>query len=267
MADNIKYPNIRFLHQLYKTSFKQVMALKASFVLRILFMVVNNLVMLVGWFAVFNTFKTINGWSFHDFMFMSGLVVTCFSIWSIFFRGAGIYMARLIEYGDLDTYLLVPKNVLLHTICSKTDPAGLGDLLSGLILITGSGLVSFSNIGILLFCIIIGGTLFISLGIFLGSLNFYISDCTDFGERLFYLFLSISGYPGCIYTGMAKLILISLFPAGLISILPVEQMHCPNIITLLWMFFVVCFILTGSIFFFYNGLKKYESGNRIGGKL
>jgi ABC-2 type transport system permease protein len=267
MVAKVKYPNLRFLCRLYCTSFKQVMALKASFFLRILFMIINNLIMLVGWFAVFNTFKTINGWSFSDFMFMRGLVVICFSIWSLFFRGAGIYTARLIEYGDLDTYLMAPKNILLHTTCSQTDPAGFGDLLSGIILLTASGLISFSNIGILLFCILIGASLFVSLGIFLGALNFYVSDCTDFGERLFYLFLSITGYPGCIYTGLAKLILISLFPTGLISILPVEQIHHPDTITLLWMFFVSCVLLTGSILFFYNGLKRYESGNRIGGKL
>ena len=267
MAADIKHPHLRFLTRLYKTAFEQTLSLKASFILRVLFMIVNNLIMLVGWFAVFGTFKTINGWTFSDFMFMTGLVVTSFSIWSIFFRGAGIYTARLIEYGELDTYLLAPKNILLHTLCSQTDPAGFGDLLSGIILLTASGLVSFGNVGILLFCLIVGATLFVSLNIFLGSLNFYTADSTDFGERLFYLFLNITGYPGCIYGGTAKLILISLLPAGLISILPVEQMHHANATTLVWMFCIAALALIGSVLFFYTGLKRYASGNKIGGKL
>ncbi len=267
MVAKSRHTTFRFWLRLYKTAFKQAIALKASFVLRILFMIANNLIMLVGWFAVFNTFKTINGWDFSDFMFMTGLVVTSFSIWSIFFRGAGIYMARLIEYGELDNYLLAPKNILLHTLCSRIDPAGLGDFLSGIILLTASGLVGFNNFGVLLFCIMVGATLFISLNIFLGSLNFYTADNTDLGERLFYSFLNLTSYPGCIYSGAVKLILLSLLPTGLISILPVEQMHKTDTLSLLWMLLVTLIVLGGSILFFYNGLKRYASGNKIGGKL
>ncbi len=267
MAVNVTYARFRFWGRLYQTIFRQMMSLKISFALRVLFMIMNNLIMLFGWFVVFNTFKIINGWTFPDFMFMSGLIVISFSIWSVFFRGAGIYMARLIEYGDLDTYLLYPKNVLLHVICGQSDPAGLGDLISGIILVTASGLVTWGNIGILLFCILIGACLFVGFNIILGSLNFYVKDCTDFGERLFYFFLNMTGYPGCIYDGVAKLILISVFPAGVISILPVEQMHHADAITLLWMGLIGSVVLGGSILFFYIGLKRYESGNKIGVKL
>lgn len=258
--------SLRFFARLIKISMYQSFSLKSAFILRMLFMVVNNLIMLIGWWAMFTRFETINGWSFGDFMFMTGLTVSAFSLWPIFFRGAGIYMARLIEYGDLDNFILQPKNILFHVSCSLSDPSGFGDLITGCLLIAFSGLLTASNALLVLFFFIIAAVCFLSINFIVSSLPFYFKNVSDMSERLFYIFFNIAGYPGSIYTGYAKLLLCTVFPAGLISVLPVQLLHNFSGFLLLYMFLFAFLLFRLSIWLFHNGLKHYESGNRFGVK-
>lgn len=266
MADNKCFTSARFFARLIKTSLLQAFSLKASFALRLVFMVFNNLIMLVGWWAMFTRFDTINGWTFKDFMFMTGLTVSAFSLWPLFFRGAGIYMARLIEYGDLDTFILQPKNILFHISCSISDPSGFGDLIAGCLLIILSGLLTTSTVFLILFFFLVAAICFLSINFIVSSLPFYFKNMADISERLFYIFFNIAGYPGSIYTGYAKLLLCTLLPTGLISILPVQLLHQFSIGLFLYMLLFTLGLFSFSIFLFYKGLKRYESGNRFGVK-
>ncbi len=252
-----------YYQQLIKTGYKQAFALKKVFILRVLFMILNNLMLLYAWHLMFLNFSTIHSWTFNDFMFMTGLVVLTFSIWPIFFRGIGIHLMRLIENGELDSFLVIPRHVLFSVGCSVCDPSGIGDFITGILLIFFSGLVSLSNLP-MVFCFIFSGIcVFLTINILISTLPFFIKNSSDIGERLFYMFFNIAGYPGSIYSGYLKLIFCTLLPVGFISILPVELMH--NFSGTVFMFLIVasiCF-LSLSIFIFSYGLKKYESGNRF----
>lgn len=263
MANSSFIHTFRFFIRLIKTSLQQSFALKGAFTLRMIFMIFNNLIMLVGWWAMFTTFKSINGWSFNDFIFMTGLCISSFSLWPIFFRGAGLYMSRLIEYGDLDNFILQPKNILFHVSASQSDPSGFGDLITGLLLIFFSGYLTLTTFPLVLFFIVMAFIVFLSINISVSSLPFYLKNSADISERLFYIFFNISSYPGSIYNASTKLVFCTLFPVGFISILPVALLHSFSGILLIY---ILCFVLTFfiiSIFIFYNGLKHYESGNRI----
>lgn len=256
--------SLRFYCQLLKTSFKQAVAVKSAFCLRVIFMIINNLMMLFAWGALFHQFNTINGWTFYDFMFMTGLCVGSFSIWSLFFRGMGIYMARLIEYGDLDTYLTQPRTALFHISCSISDPSGLGDFITGLLLMTASGLLTWQTAPIVLTCFICATICFLSVNILVSSLPFFFRKTDDLSERLFYLFFNIAGYPGSIYNGLAKLLLCTLFPVGIISVFPVLLLQTFSIWILIYIVLFSVGFLSISIFFFQRGLRRYEGGNRFG---
>lgn len=251
---------------LIQTAFKAAFSLKTSFFGRILFMCLNNFILLTGWWAVFHSFQEINGWGFSDFMFMSGLVISAFSVLTLFFRGAGIYLARLIEFGELDTYLIQPRQPLFHICCSVSDASGAGDLISGLVLIAFSGLITLDTIGIFLLIFAAAALLFLSVSILFSTLPFYMRDSSNLSERLFFMFFNIAGYPGCIYQGVAKVILIFIFPAGVISILPVEMMHAPSLSGLLTIVGMAMSVFALALFSFYHGLKRYESSNYIRSK-
>lgn len=253
-----------FYRRLVKTGLKQSFALKGAFFCRMIFMIFNNLMMLLAWGLMFKKFHTINGWDFNHFVFMTGLAVSSFSIWPLFFRGTGIYLSRMIENGDLDAYLLQPRQVLPHIACSVSDPSGFGDLITGIILLICSGFLTFNTILIVLFCFICATICFLAINICVSSLPFYINKTSEIGERIFYMFFSISNYPGCIYSGYMKLLFCTIFPVGIISVLPVQLVQNFSWQVFLYLFLFTLFILTTSIFLFYTGLKRYEGSNRFG---
>ncbi len=251
-----------FFFRLIKMSMKQSYALKAAFWLRLIFMIVSDLIMLIGWYVMFQSFHTINGWSFEDFMFMSGLNISTFSIWTLFFRGGGTYMAQWIQNGEFDHFLLSPPNVLFHASCCVSEPAGWGDFITGICLMAVSGLVTFNTFGIVLILFICAVLCFLSISFILTAINFYFKNAADLTERLFYVFFCICGYPGSIYTDWAKVILITVFPVGLISILPVEILKNMQFSSFVYLLCATAVLFLGSIFLFYRGLRRYESGNR-----
>ncbi len=261
--DNL-FSTYHFYRLLIKTSLKQSASLKWAFVLRIICMLLNNCLMLITWGALFYTFKSINGWNIHDFVFMTGLCIGSFSIWSVFFRGAGIYLARQIEYGDLDTYIIQPRNVLLHCACSISDPSGIGDFLTGILFIGFSGMVTFQTLPVILVCFICAALCFIALTFYVSCLPFFIKRTDDFGERLFYIFFNIAGYPGSVYTGWFKLIFCSIFPVGIISVIPVTLLHRPSWTLLTYLIGFVMLFFISALTLFKLGLRRYESGNRFG---
>lgn len=252
----------RYYIRLIQIGFKQAITLKKVFVIRVLFMILNNLMMLYAWRLMFLKFPKINTWTFQDFMFMTGFVVLVFSVWPIFLRGIGIHLMRLIENGELDSYLVQPRNVLFSVGCSVCDPFGIGDFITGCLLIGFSGLVSLGDIPLIMCLFLTGATVFLSVNILISSLPFFLKGSSDIGERLFYMFFNIAGYPGSIYGGVTKIMFCTIFPIGLISILPVEliRFFSPALLTYLILFSLV--LLVGSIFVFFKGLKHYESGNR-----
>ncbi len=254
----------RFYRRLIKTSLKQAVSLKGAFILRVICMFLNNVLMLVAWGTLFYKFNTINGWTIFDFMFMTGLCVGSFSMWSIFFRGSGIYMARQIEYGDLDAYLIQPRNVLFHGACSVSDPSGVGDFITGILFIGLSGLVTLSTLPIIFVCFICAALCFIAITFYVSCLPFFIKRTDDFGERLFYIFFNIAGYPGSVYTGYFKLAMCSLFPVGVVSVIPVELIKNFSWELLGYLIGFSVLFFSGSLILFKLGLRRYESGNRFG---
>lgn len=255
-----------FWFSLLKLAAKSAFALKTAFFGRIVFMCLNNLILLVGWWAVFQSFNHINGWAFSDFMFMSGLVIAALSLFTLFFRGAGIHLARLIEFGELDPYLIQPRNPLFHICCSVSDASGLGDLISGCLLMFFSGLITPGNLGVIILMFLAAALLFLSMSILFSSIPFYARDASDLSERLFFIFFNIAGYPGCIYSGLAKFILIFIFPAGVMSILPIEMIHTPSFGKIITILSISVGFFGLAIFSFYQGLKRYESSNHIRSK-
>ena len=76
--------------------------------------------------------------------------------------------------------------------------------------------------------------------------------------------LTLSLYPEALFSGGIRLLLFTLIPAGFIGYLPVSLLRAFR-----WEGLAAC--LAGTLFFaalarlvFERGLRRYESGNRIG---
>ena len=78
------------------------------------------------------------------------------------------------------------------------------------------------------------------------------------------IFISLTTNPGSIYTGGVKLLLTFVIPAGLLTFMPVDLITHPTIGGLLEIVGLTAMFFGASVWFFYHGLRRYESGNAFG---
>lgn len=255
---------LRFFWSLFKTNISNVYSLRANFWIEMISMMVNNCFFVVTWLILFNSFQEINGWGINHMILMLGTNMCAYGIYAFCFRGTADWLAGYIDRGELDTFILQPKNILLNVAGSKCSPSALGDFAVGLLFILFSGFANLSAIPFMLLSIITGFLAFLSVGIFIGSIGFYSKGTEGWGMQIMNIFLSISTQPGSIYTGWVKTMLLFVIPAGVLTFLPVEIIINPTWSGVLTMVSITAIFFCASVWFFYHGLRRYESGNSFG---
>ena len=104
---------------------------KVTFLTNICFMALNNAAFIIQWVILFHLKKDIGGYTMKEVMLLWGLAASTFGLARILFNRA-FSLPELIINGKLDSYLVMPKNVLLSVITSSTNTSAIGDLLYGL---------------------------------------------------------------------------------------------------------------------------------------
>lgn len=226
-------------------------------------MVINNLIYFSLWWVFFHQFQNVRGWNFQDMTLLIMITFGSYGLSKLCFGGVR-NISLAIQNGDLDLYLIQPKNVLLHILGSKSFVSAWGSLLTSLILFFMSGISSLTTIFLLLLSIVTGCVIFTSFCIIAHSLPFWLGSVEGLSKKYcdaLYLFMI---YPSNIYSGMMQVVMFTLIPAGLISSLPVNLIRQFSWGSLfIMMGSAVAFCLLAHVIF-YRGLKRYESGNRIG---
>jgi ABC-2 type transport system permease protein len=254
----------KFLWALIKTNLSQAYSLKLNFWIETIFMTANNFIMFLTWVILFNKFQSINGWGIGHLILMNAVTMCAYAAYAVFFRGLADTLAGYIERGELDNFILQPRNILINVAGSRCNPSACGDFLSGVIFFAWSGMLLLETIPLALLSIILGFFIFISVAIFIGSLAFYIKDVEGWGQQIMNIFLHLSTQPGSIYIGGMKLFLMFVFPAGMLTFIPVEMITNPTSGGILTAVGITAMFLLFSVCFFYRGLKRYESGNVFG---
>jgi ABC-2 type transport system permease protein len=127
-----------------------------------------------------------------------------------------------------------------------------------------SGHVSLSTlplVGLLLFS---SSVIFLGSAIIIHSLAFWVTSMESLSRQLMEFLIVFSVYPQSAFTGPIKWMLFSIIPAGFIGYLPVQILR-----EFSWM--KLCAVVASASFYFglalltfHSGLKRYESGNRMG---
>lgn len=235
-----------------------------SFLVLVVFMVINDSFFLAIWYFLFQKFPIIRGVNFEQFIPLLSMFVLIFAIMHIFFRGCH-FISRMISEGQLDNHLLLPGNLLLRILASSLDTSAIGDLLYALLL-----LFLIPNITILfvikLFVFAFIGTItFTGFMIIIHSLSFSFGNLGEFSRAAFEGVLGPSHYPPSIFEGsFLKVVFMTILPVYFVGFLPYELLMNFN-----WTGFII--LVTTSIgffslgvFIFYRGLRRYESGNMMG---
>lgn len=254
---------VLFILENLKCRLMAEMEYKVSFLLQVVGMVVNNCFFVLVWYFIFNfSGNDINGWQFADQMYLFATGAFAFGIlW--YFLGGVSRLSNYIYEGNLDKFLLFPKNLLLQVTFSWGGLASLGDMISAVLvmfLVPGNILLNILKVSSLGF---LGGLVLWGVVLFGESLTFWFGNSQKFAKSFFGSTFQFSIYPGALYTGILKVIIFVVFPAGFISVVPVELIR-----EFSWGKFI--FLLVGVALWtviptlvFYRGLRDYNSGNQI----
>jgi ABC-2 type transport system permease protein len=254
----------RLIRNYFLLNLSAAMEYRASFIIQTLGMALNNASFIFFWWIVFgNTGSgSIGSYKFEDVMTIWAIASASFGAASILF-GNVRNISGLIIRGELDVYLLQPKNVLISLVCSKSSISAWGDLLYGFTLFLG--IHGFNPGKLLLFTLFVatGAIFFTSVMITMHSLTFWLGDSSNIANAALEFMISFSIYPEDIFKGHVKFIIYSVLPAGFLTFLPLRIINIFNSKALLLILAVNIAYLAVACLVFHRGLRKYESGNLI----
>ncbi len=238
------------------------MEYRGAFVLQVFGMALNNTIFLFFWWVLFERLPDIQGWTLPMVATVFGLVAVAFGLANVLF-GNCLRIASTVVSGDLDYYLALPADPLLHLLVSRTQVSSWGDMISGfgifLFLVPGS-LAKLP-----LFCCysLIGMLVFIGFAVIVGSLAFFLDQSQDIVVYLYNALISFSLYPIDIFPRVVRLLLYTVVPAAVIGALPARLLFDFrwDLLGAMVGFAVGVLILGRALFF--AGLRRYESGNRV----
>jgi ABC-2 type transport system permease protein len=252
-----------FLRLLIATNLKASVSLRGAFLLQVLLMAANNLIFSIVWWVFFDNYREVRGWRRDELLLLYGVTASAYGL-SVIFGGGVRNLARVICDGDLDAYMVQPKDLLLHTVGSHSRASGWGDLLSAVILFALSGYLTWDRLPWIVLMVLTSAVLFLSTAVVIHSLAFWARSMEGFAAQLTEFIIIFSVYPQNVYSGALKLFLFTVIPAGFIGHLPVELIR-----EFRWSYLAAVLgaaagyaLLARAVF--HRGLRLYESGNRFG---
>lgn len=238
------------------------MEYRVSFINQIVFMFLNDIFQLFLWWVLFDRLGDIRGWRRDDIYLLYGFHAASYGFGATLFGNAG-RLAQLVVAGQLDAYLTLPKDPLLHLLMSRSTISAIGDYLFGLAVC----LTVRPGLSTLLFFLVVtalGGVTYTAFAVLAHSLSFFVGQSEGISDNLVQLLHNLSLYPESIFSPLVRLVTYTLVPAAFMSYIPVHLLHSPSPALIVGMLAVPVIFTWLAYWVFQIGLKRYESGNLFG---
>jgi ABC-2 type transport system permease protein len=254
--------DLAFARALLATNMKSAVALRGAFVMQALFMALNNFTFFVFWWALMGRVTTLRGWSLGDIQVLFGVVAAAVGL-TVSLAGGVRHLGRFIDDGNLDTLLTQPKPVLVHAVGLRSQPAGFGDFLSGIVFIAWSRQVSWAQIPLVIAVIAASAIVLAACSIVFFSLVFWLGKVESAATQLWDLLITFSLYPEPLFGGTLRLVLFTVLPAGFVGYLPARILHEPSLVNVGILLIGAVAYLCLAVLIFDRGLRRYASGSRF----
>lgn len=238
---------------------------KLSFVLQIIFMIVNNAIMLIQWVVLFSLKESIAGYGFNDIALIWAFASSTYGVSHFLFENAN-NLANLILCGKLDAFLIQPKNVLINVSSSESKPSALGDILYGFIILIFLK-VSFKQLILFILFTITGGIIGTAFIIIWNSLSFYFKNTEELASTLTNMLICFNVYPVAIFNEKTKLLFSTVIPASFIVYIPFEVLKSFNSVNIFIVLLFTVLIVIFAFLIFHFGLKRYSSSNLMSARI
>lgn len=253
---------LSFLVALVQLNVQQTLALRGAFLLQAIFMVLNDLIVFAVWIIIFNTVDTIRGWSLNDVALLWGVLTAGYGLSAAIANGAKT-IGRVVREGELDSFLTQPKNTLLYLIGSRGSPAGWGDVIASFIFFSCTTHTTLSSLPLIVGAVLVSAVIFTATVVAMFSLTFWFDAIEDLGEQLRNYLITMSSYPTDIFPWSLRVVLFTLFPAGIMGTLPVSAVRDGSWVLLLVAGAVTLVYSYLAYWLFFRGLRRYTSGSRM----
>jgi ABC-2 type transport system permease protein len=253
---------LTFLVSLWKANLLSAMEYRVAFLSQVLGMMLNNAVYFVFWVIFFDSFEQVRGWGLTEMFLLFGVVATSFGL-GVYFFGNAIRLAELIAEGRMDYYLSLPRPVLLHALASRSAASGMGDFIYGILSFAVARQFTVEAVGRFILGVIFATIVFVSFFVLVQSLAFWMGNASMLSQQASNALITFSLYPITLFDGTAKIILFTLIPAAFIGAIPAEFVRAFTWSNLFLLVGGAGILLVVSVWVFYRGLRRYESGSAI----
>lgn len=214
---------------------------------------------------VFNIIPSLEGWSFHEILFIYGFAQIPRGIDHVFTDYLWIFSWKTIVNGEFDKYLLRPINPLFQVIAESFQPDGFGEIIIGIILVVYSSIklsISFDPIKIIIFLIVIifAALIYTAIKLAVTSIAFWVKFAQSY-LFMAYQLSDFAKYPIGIYPKVIQIILTGFIPFAFTGYFPgayflgKESIFSGIIMTII--ISIVALLIAYRIWLI--GISKYES--------
>lgn len=265
---------LRLIGHYFRVNLAANTAYPGPFVIQVVAMAANNAMFMAFWAILFEAIDApIRGYAFGDVMFLWAVAAAGFGL-SAMLCGNAAYLSRIIYQGELDVYLAQPKPVLPNVLASRTSVSSWGDLLYGLGLFAFSQPLAPAAVGLYLLFVLLAAGVFTAMRVLYHSLTFLLGNAEDLAGVGSEQVVTFSIHPGTIFDGpVVAVVLHTLIPAALVTHLPAELFRAvgrgaaPDWGLLAAIVAGDAALIAAAWAVFALGLRRYESGNRIGARI
>ena len=230
---------------------------KTSFIMNVSFMILNNASFIIQWIVIYSLKDNVGGYSFNQVLLLWAIAASTYGFSHFIFKKS-YSLSDIITNGKLDSFLVQPKNVLISAITSDIEVSALGDILYGYIVLAISGLTLTRFLLFTLFSIT-GAIVITDIAVLLGSLSFWFGKSDMIADTGNSLMTNFATYPDGIFKGLARILLLTIFPVWIITTFNLKLTLIVIISTIIITLFT--FII------FYKGLRRYSSTNLMISKI
>lgn len=252
---------MRWVKEIIAMNWAEMRADAGAFWSMMLLMAVQNLLYFMLWVLMFRQVGTLGGWGLSDVALLFGAGAFGYGIFFTLLGGLD-RVAEIVSDGRLDLYLARPRPVLPMVLLARARSDSLGDLLTGAVMLTVFVRPSLSQLPMLAVLVISMGLVYASARLILHALAFWgISGNAN--ENAYMAFLCAGTNPQHGVGFIGKAILLTVFPAGYLGLVPVLAWRDHSSVILAGQLLASLVIAAFAVWLFQTGLKRYTSGNQF----
>ncbi len=253
---------LRLIGHYVRHNTMSAMAYRGAFFMQSLGMLLNDVMLLFFWTILFSRFPTVKGWGLGDVVVLYAVAAAGFGLATIVCGNTG-NVAQIIADGDLDYYLALPADPLVHLLISRMSLPAWGDFAFGILVYLVAAPDHWKTLPFFLLLCVLSAIIFVSFGVIVGALAFWLGQAQNLALQLNAAVLTFSIYPIDIFPGGIRLLLYTLIPAAFIGSMPATLLRNFSGGRLAGLLGFTLGIWLLARWVFYRGLRRYVSGNLV----